>query len=318
VVSFDSAASNDYSVFGLRVRSELALPELFPATGNAAPDITIRLGAIDELPDARRGIHVVEGGLLFVIPDAGRYRAAGGDEILVDPKLGVPDRNVRLYLLGSVFGALLHQRGRLPLHANAVQIDGKAAAFMGESGSGKSTLAAWFHDQGFQIIADDVCVVKFNAEGQATAVPGLPRLRLWQEALEATGREANDFHRSYVGDDSWNKFDVPITREIAEQREVELSAVYLLERGDAFDIRRLEGIEAAEAVFAHTYRGAFVTALKGEQSHWAASMRLVQGTPVYRLTRTWSLKRMDEEGHKILGHAEALVGTQPTERAAAP
>lgn len=313
----ESAEPQDYFVFGLRIRSELPLPELFPAVGDGAPDVTIRLGRIRELPDAMPGDHVVDDGMLFVIRDVGRYRAARGEEILVEPERDKPDRNVRLYLLGSVFGALLHQRGHLPLHANAIQIDDTATAFMGGAGSGKSTLAAWFHDRGFRIMADDVCAVKFDREGRTKALPGLPRLRLWQEALEASGRAVNEFHRSYVGDHDWNKFDVPIA-DTAARGEIDLAAVYLLEKGDAFEIRRLEGVEAAEAVFAHTYRGAYVSALKGEHSHWSASMRLVQNTPVFRLTRTWGLDRMDEEGRQILEHAKGLAETRPHERAAGP
>ena len=107
------------------------------------------------------------------IPGSDTARASGFEDNLDDAfkylrKLSadnVPDANIRLYLLGSAMGVLLHQRGLLPLHANAVEIDGKAFAFMGASGSGKSTLAAWFHDHGYRIIADDVCAVRFETEG---------------------------------------------------------------------------------------------------------------------------------------------------------
>jgi hypothetical protein len=313
-MSRTAPTATDYSVFGLRVRSELPLPELFPASGSGDPDVVIRLGTIDE-PPSRRIVEVVEDGLLFAIREAGRYRAANGREIVIDPIPGIPDRNVRLYLLGSVFGALLHQRGLLPLHANAIQIDGKAVAFMGESGSGKSTLGAWFHDRGFPIIADDVCVVRFDADGRAMALPGLPRLRLWQEALEASGRDAGDFGRSYVGDDTWNKFDVPIGADTAAAAACVLGAVYVLEKGAAVDIRRLEGVEAAEAMFAHTYRGAYVSALKEQQGHWSAVMRLVRHTPVYRLTRGWGLDRMDQEGAQVLDHIRQA--SAPRDQAAA-
>jgi hypothetical protein len=301
-----AAPGQDYSLFGMRVRSELPLPELFPASGSGEPDVIIRLGAIDE-PPSPGIVEVVEDGLLFAIEEAGRYRVVNGREIVIDPIPGIPDRNVRLYLLGSVFGALLHQRGLLPLHANAVQIDGKAVAFMGESGSGKSTLAAWFHDLGFPIIADDVCVVRFDGGGRALALPGLPRLRLWQEALEATGRDAGDFGRSYVGDDRWNKFDVPISIDTAAASECVLGAVYVLDRGDGFAVRQLHGVEAAEAMFAHTYRGAYVNALKGEQGHWSTVMRLVQHTPVYHLTRGWGLDRMADEGSQLLDHVRHIT-----------
>ena len=112
-----------------------------------------------------------------------------------------------LYLLGSARGALLHQRGLLPLHANAVVLAGRAIAFCGHSGAGKSTIAAWFHDRGDPILADDICAVDGAATGEIIAYPGVPRLRLWRDALEKGGREASGYRRSF---DSLDKWDVPI------------------------------------------------------------------------------------------------------------
>lgn len=296
----------DYSVFGLRVRSELALPELFPVNGEGDADVTIRLGSIGD-PQQEEGLHAVEGALLFVISKVGRYRIADGGEILVEPAPGAPERNVRLYLLGSAFGALLHQRGLLPLHANAVEIDGRAVAFMAESGGGKSTLAAWFHDRGYRVIADDVCVIHFD-EGRPHAAPGLPRLRLWLEALEFTGRDRSGYHRSYVAEsESFDKFDVPINSAAAVQSHVPLSAVYLLDRGGGFSITELTGVAAIEAVFANTYRGSYVSAANGEESHWLSAVRLVQETPVYCVSREWGLASQDEQYCRLLEHASGDV-----------
>ena len=125
----------------------------------------------------------MEGGALLVVDKTARYFVADGSRIVVQPEEGASSRNVRLFLLGSAFGLLLHQRGLLPLHANAVEIDGRAVAFAGGPGAGKSTLAAWFSDRGFALIADDVAVIDF--EGKTPIIqPGLPRLRLWERAIE--------------------------------------------------------------------------------------------------------------------------------------
>jgi hypothetical protein len=48
------------------------------------------------------------------------------------------------YLLGPVFALLLQLRGRTPLHASSVVIDGLAVAFLGPSGAGKSTTGQAF------------------------------------------------------------------------------------------------------------------------------------------------------------------------------
>jgi hypothetical protein len=222
----------------------------------------------------------------------------------VDPAAGAPDRNVRLYLLGSAFGALLHQRGLLPLHANAIEVDGRAVAFMGEAGAGKSTLAAWFHDRGFRVIADDVCVVQFGVDGQIMACPGIPRLRLSEEALKATGRQAAAFPRSYLGDDDFRKYDVAITANAAREASV-IAVIFLLAKANAFSVKQLSGVDAVQAVFENTYRGGFIDYVHNHQSHWSAAIDLVRNVPVYRLTRTWNIDSLDEQGELILGTVRA-------------
>ena len=114
--------------------------------------------------------------VMLTVDGVGRYLVRGGAEILVDAAGGAAERDVRLFLLGSALGILCHQRGLLPLHANAVVANGAAYAFAGHSGAGKSTLAAHFAQAGYEILCDDVCVISFDEAGQPLAWPGLPRL----------------------------------------------------------------------------------------------------------------------------------------------
>ena len=301
------AGSFDYRLFGLRIHSEIELPELPLERPSAGADVTVRIGAVPPAPSGP-GPHAVEGGLLLPIHEVGRFFVRDGAEIVVEPDPGVPEANVRLFLLGSAMGALLHQRGLLPLHANAVEIDGKAVAFMGGSGSGKSTLAAWLHDRGYRIIADDVCVVRFDQAGRALASPGLPRLRLWKEALEASGREASLHTLSYAGRGQIEKYDVPIANPSAVAAEIELAAVYLLGKGDDLSIQQLLGVEAAEAVLANTYRGGYIPIAKTMREYWASCVALVRGTPVFSAERSWGLEKLDEQGARMLDHARELIG----------
>lgn len=301
-----TAPTFDYSVFGLRIRSDLALPELLEATTSTRPDVTVRHGKVPDAPAAGAGPHLTDGGLLLVIDQVGRYFVKNGSEIIVERQPGVPDANVRLFLLGSAMGALLHQRGLLPLHANAVEIGGRAFAFMGASGAGKSTAAAWFHDRGFRVVADDVCVVGFTDDGCPQVRPGVGRLRLWREVLELTGRDAAEYKRSFTGDDAPDKYDVPLTTPSATDAPIALAAVYLLERSEGLEIERLTGVDAAEAVFANTYRGAFVPLTGNSQDHWSACVQLVRSTPIFRAGRRWGLDDLAEQYAGLLEHVERV------------
>jgi hypothetical protein len=290
----------------LHIRSDLPLPELLEAENSSPPQVTIGIGKVPEAPDAGRRTQLTEGGLLLNIDGVGGYFIKDGSTIIVEPDPGVPDANVRIFLLGSAMGALLHQRGLLPLHANAVEIGGRAFAFMGESGAGKSTLAAWFNDQGFRIVADDVCVVRFADDGRPQVCPGVGRLRLWREVLDATGRDAADYQRSFFGKDARDKYDVPLARPSATDTAIPLAGIYLLERSESLTIERLTGVAAAEAVFANTYRGLLIPLTGSTHNHWTASVQLVRSTPVFRAGRRWGLDLLAEEYSGLLEHAEQM------------
>jgi hypothetical protein len=187
-------------------------------------------------------------------------------------------------------------------------MDGKAIAFSGHSGAGKSTIAAWFHDRGRRILTDDVCVIGFDAEGGALAYPGIPRLRLWREALEASGRDAGDYHRSF---DALDKYDVP-----SEQRAlapIPLAAVYLLRKAGAEEgspgIERLLGVDSVDALMSNTYRGAYLQTIGRTGEHLAACLRIARQVPVFRAARLWGFERFDEQAELLQAHAMEQVGS---------
>jgi hypothetical protein len=297
-----------YDVFGLCVESELALPELAPAPIGSQADVGIRRGRIAQRVGEVAGLAAYPDGLLLCIPDVGRYWMAGGREIIVDPAAGASERDVRLFLLGSALAGILHQRALLPLHANAVVIGGRAIAFMGHPGAGKSTLAAWFHDRGFQVLADDVCLVTWSEGGRALAHPGIPRLRLTSTSLAATGRREGDFESSF---DDRMKFNVPTGSARGSGRgAVPIDHLYLLERAGRPEeraIERMTGSESVDALVVNTYRGGYLQMMGATGPHLLACVRLARTVPVYRSRRLWSLDAMSAEADAIEAHARRII-----------
>lgn len=277
-----------YELFGLAIDSEIPLPELTAQSdGGGQADLSIRLGPPGDEDD---------GGYVIDIDGVARFTISGGKSIRVTPAAGAGEREVRLFLLGSAMGAALHQRGILPLHANAVEIDGRAVAFMGQSGAGKSTLAAWFHDQGHPILADDVCVIRAGEGGGAIAYPGLPRLRLWEDALEASGRVPAEHSPSFRHDDgARRKFDVPIAAGSVASRPLPLAALFLLGEGPALKIERLTGSRAVEAISANTYRGRLIAEVGDSNAHVAACLAIARHIPVFTLERPFDRSGFDSQ-----------------------
>jgi hypothetical protein len=295
-----------YALFGLTIRSDIPLGLPAPAE-DVRPDVTIARGRIAAPRDHGPGYSEVDGGTLLSIDKVGRFLIRDGTEILVEPAETASERNIRLYLLGSAFGALLHQRGLMPLHANAVILDGHAFAFCGHSGAGKSTMAAWFHDRGAPILADDVCVIGFGDDGGPLAYPGVPRLRLWRQALEVSGRQVEDYHRSF---DDLDKYDVPIAAG-SRTDPAPLAAVYLLGRAPEgaveATITRLTGVAAVETLVSNTYRGHYLQAIGGTGPHLATCVRVARAAPIFSAERLWGFDSFDAEARRLEAHARSLI-----------
>jgi len=303
---FPDVPTHRYKIYGLSIVSDLRLPELPEDEGDGEADVRIS-GAV--VAGSEEGISFGPDGAVLHIKGIASYLIRDGRGILVDPAPDAVDRNVRLYLLGSAFGILLHQRGLLPLHANAIEIDGHAVAFMGETGAGKSTLAAWLHDAGHRVIADDVCVLDFGEGGQdrIRVRPGMPRIRLWKDALERSGRVSADYEFSYAGDESYEKFDVPVSPERSTETDLDLVAIYVLSTGESFDISRLSGVDAADAVFSNTYRGFVLSELGQSRLHFDAALKVVRSTPIFRLERSRRLEDIAGDVSRVIAHARSLV-----------
>jgi hypothetical protein len=296
-----------YRLFGLTLQSAIPLPELVAEAPGAGGDVdvVIERGPVAiplEAPPVVRGLRVTSEGGLLRIKGTGRYAISDGSRIIVDADPGALDRNVRLFLLGSAMGVLLHQRGIVPLHANAIDLNGRAIGFLGRSGSGKSTLAAAFHDQGWRVLSDDVCAVTED-HGGFLAQPGIPRLRLWRDAIERSGRVTEGYERAF---DDVDKYTVGIAAEAGQA--VPLTALYLLAspgEGD-FAIRRLAGAEAVDALMANTYRGAFVALVGDRRRYFETCVALSRQVPLFELARPWDGARVAETVVRVAAHLASL------------
>ncbi len=153
--------------------------------------IARRVAQVPDLPDAcYAGPHTVAmpGQLLFTLPGTGRFLSRDGALIEFAPEAGADQGMVKLFLNGTARGALIHQRGELPLHAATLvpPHGGGAIAICGFSGAGKSTLAAELSRRGWLLVADDTTRVTWDG-ARALAWPSRDSIKLWRDACEAAG-----------------------------------------------------------------------------------------------------------------------------------
>lgn len=278
-----------YRAFGLNLFSEIPLPEV-PRLGISKDmtDVEIEYGDLSELWEKQvllpKQKYVVEDHMvMFQVPGIAIFKIQEGKKITVSPISTSDEDHIRLYILGTCMGIILLQKKVLPLHGSAIEINGKAYAFIGDSGAGKSTLAAAFLKEGFQLLSDDVIPVSLSKDNKPFITPSYPQQKLWQESLQAFGIEKKDYQPLFERE---TKFAVPVTSSFSNG-PLPLSAVFELvktEHGEV-TLQKINQLERFRTLFCHTYRNFLVPRLGLMEWHFMESVNILNRIHMYQLHR---------------------------------
>jgi len=255
-----------HQLYQLTACSDLYCPELISIkelNQTSKPDIEIKKGlatrdGLSEADQIGPYLYANESRLWLKVPDVATFIVEEGKRITYQPVSGIDDQSVRVFLLGSVLGALLMQRGYLVLHGNAFQVGDECVICVGHSGAGKSTLAAAMMQAGYPVISDDVCAI--NDQGEI--IPGFPRIKLWKDTAKKLGIETQGLRKIRP---NMEKFDYPLGQQFCQQR-LPVKALYVLNshNEDRFTVQAITKMDKFYAFQQHSYRRPF---LVGKMAH---------------------------------------------------
>jgi len=290
---------NSYVVHGLNFRSEFPLPELMKSSD--PPEVEIRIREIEDLPSEITSdgnwFRTSHSEAFFIWNDVGAFRVRDGTEIIIDPKEGVNEEFLRMFLLGSVMGMLLQQRGRFPLHASTVVMNGKAVAFTGESGIGKSTLVSALHQKGYEIVADDVTAIDMEA-GLPIVFPGIPKIKLWPESAEAFDDDAENLPRLHPESEKRViRIDKGITSSVYS-----LGRIYVLAEDEEISIESISPQERIMEMIRNCYNSKIIHDALGGGAFMKKCAQLASSSGIYRLRRKSKFSMLSDLVKKIEEH----------------
>lgn len=276
-----------YTAYGLTIASELDLPELvpFPESGEHPIDVHIRFGVVPdslEKPRVSGVLYQASPGLfLLQVPGIARYLVRAGEKITIDAFSGYHVSDIRLFLLHSVFAALLHQRGLLVLHGSSVVTPQGAFVFLGRSASGKSSLAAVLYQRGWAVLSDEICAITLGANGMLVAPPGFPQVCLWADTLSALHLDAADLSPLRPGLD---KYTISVVQRFPEE-PVPIRNFYLLASHQLheFDIEPVTGQARFQMIRDQTFFPAFVDGLGVNAAHFRLAATASRYSDFYQI-----------------------------------
>jgi hypothetical protein len=285
-----------YCIAGLTVASEIALPGARAATGAQEPDVVMRRGDVPahlDNPSVKMPNWEADADrFLLRSPGVARFLLRGGRDIVFQPEPGGDDADCAIYLLGTVFGALLHQRGHIVLHASAVAVDGAAVLFCGRSGLGKSTLAAALSMRGFPLLSDDVCAIGFDGGGNPYVQTDSRQLKLADDAIASFGL---DRRRGPAVLKNMAKYYVEPAVG-TDAAELPIGRIYILRRREVSQsgIDTPVSAEVLRLLQRNAYRPGIVKRTGQAPRYFAAAAKIVRKAGVYGLTAPRDLARVPE------------------------
>ena len=214
----------------------------------------------------------------------------------------------QVYLLGQALSTALVKQGFEPLHGTAIVDQDEAIVFLGDSKFGKSTLAASFVGAGYQLLTDDLLLLREKGP-RFEAYPGPPRLKLFPKT-------ANRFFGAAAASIRMNpvtrKQIIPLTSQQTCAYPVHLRAIYVLaEPGEMRKQRgvRIEPIVAREAFLSlvgNTFNSLINDAARLRRQ-LIETARLLDIVPIRKLSYPRLLARLPEVRDAIL--KDSLLGS---------
>lgn len=292
-----------YTVHGLIFSSEFPCPELCSTGYVKSPDFTIRLGQTPEKleSETRKAARfsISSGQLLLQVDNVARYWVRQGNEVVIQAEPNASENEIRLFLYGTAFGAILLQQNRLPIHATTVVREGRAVLIAGTTGVGKSTLGHTFVNRGWKLLCDDVTTVEASEKG-IRAHPGFPSIKLWRDVLEYTNTETSNL--SSIRPDfekyRWDAND----HFCSEPAKVHALIILNSHSDPEFKIEPVTGTNKFIALTRQTYRRQFIEGMVDQRKLFITWSNILQTCPIWRVHRP----KMPLQPEKLADHIESL------------
>lgn len=280
-----------YSAYNLGISSELPLPEFIPAGWGG--DIIVRVSQTIQTDEAKFQINDQEA--VVNVINVGRFIVRCGREIIVYPHLNGDSELIRRFIVGTIMGIALYQRGNLVLHASSIQTSKGAIAFIGNVGMGKSTMALAMVSKGYNFITDDVCAIE-ELNGVYYIIPSYPLVKVSQEVADNILQNCESLRFVTRYDD---KLEYQISDKVVTA-PVPVNRIYMLNNQGDGNHERIDPQIAVLEILKNSFPTRF--GHPGDKAHFLQCVELVRTTPIFNLKRANSIGDLSDTTRLIEEH----------------
>ncbi len=216
------------------------------------------------------------------VEEVGHFYAVDGKTIEIVPYPGVNQASLELYLNGSTYGAILHQRGILPMHGSCFVYQGKGVMLCGESGAGKSSLTTAFVQSGSHFLTDDVSPIIVE-DGIPIILPLSDRVKLWPDSMKQLSLDTDE--KTQIAD-WYQKYYLSIDKTDIDRHR--LDTIFLIEKyeGPTVEFNELNGITKFTALRNQIYRWEYLNGMpETEKAYLEHLLSMSAQIPMVKIMR---------------------------------
>lgn len=198
----------------------------------------------------------------MTVKNVGRFYACNGKQIEYSADEKADAASIELYMNGSVYGAILHQRHILPLHGSSFIFDNSGVMFCGDSGAGKSSLTTSFCLNGAGFLTDDVTPILFDDE-KPEIWPRSGKIKLWNDSLQQFRKEKDNLTKIRPEDDKYY-FEIKSNRK--EAYPLHTILILQVTEDDEVSFEKIQKVEAFSYLYQEIYRKEYLFAMPEAES----------------------------------------------------
>jgi hypothetical protein len=176
-----------YNLSGIILSTDIYIEELIQTNGEQVADVFVSYGNVpDNLDESNVDFPFIQANerqYLLILENFGKYLVEDGNKITIESFGKASPKEVEMYLLTNLLGALSYQNNLLPMHGGVVDFNGEGILITGTSGSGKSTMLAGLMKAGYRVVTDDISIVR-NEKNKFVVFPSFPYMFLWGSTLK--------------------------------------------------------------------------------------------------------------------------------------
>ncbi len=216
------------------------------------------------------------------VNEVANYRVQKGNIIKIFPHKNSDIASIKLFLNGSVLGAILHQRATLPFHGSCFEYNQKGIMICGVSGAGKSSVTAAFCQNGAKFINDDITPIEITPN-KTTIIPIKTKIKLWDDSLVKLDIVTTDLEKIRP---NLEKFYLPVEKDFNKQQTLHHIFVLSTHTKNDFESFELEGMAKFNTLRKQIYRKIYLKGMpETEKKYFKQLFLLEKNVRVTRIVR---------------------------------